>query len=153
MVCGYFLHPLLPQHGDTESNPGPRNDQTTKNLSCCHWNVNSLLAHNLAKIFQIEAYNSLFNHDLICISETQFDSSVLEGGRSFQLNGYNLLSAYHPSNTKLRVASIYNKESLCVCEVKLSNLSQCIICEVSLRNCKGYIRIVYRPPSQDNAEF
>ena len=41
----------------------------------------------------------------------------------------------------------------CVCEVKLSNLSQCIICEVSLRNCKGYIGVVYRSPSQDNAEF
>ena len=107
----------------------------------------------MAKISQIDTYNSLFNHDFICISETYFDSSVLEGGRSFQLNGYNLLSAYHPSNTKLGVVSIYNKESLSVCEVKLSNLSQCIICEVSLRNCKGYIRIVYRPPSQDNAEF
>ena len=36
--------------------------------------------------------------------------------------------------------------------MKLSNLSQCIICEISLRNCKGYIGIVYRSLSQDNAE-
>ena len=46
VVCGYFLHLLLLQHGDIESNPGPRNEETSKNLSRCHWNVNSLLAHN-----------------------------------------------------------------------------------------------------------
>ena len=79
VLCGYLLHLLLRQHGDTESNPGPRNEQTNKNLSCCHWNFNSLLAHDLTKISQIEAYNSLFNHDFICISEIYFDSSVLEG--------------------------------------------------------------------------
>ena len=43
-------------------------------------------------------YSSLFNHDFICISETYFDSPVLEGDRSFQLNGYNLIRADHPSN-------------------------------------------------------
>ena len=100
MVRGYFLHLLLLQHGDIGSNPGPSNVQTNKNLSFCHWNVNSLQAHNLAKISQSEAYNSLFNYDFICISETYFDSSVLEGDRSFQLNGYNLLRADHPNNTK-----------------------------------------------------
>ena len=39
----YFLHLLLLQHGDVERNPGPRSDQI-KTLSCCHWNVNSLVA-------------------------------------------------------------------------------------------------------------
>ena len=153
VVYGYFLHLLLLQHGDIETNPGPRNEQTNKNLSCCHWNVNSLLAHNLAKISQIKVYRSLFNHDFICISETYFDSSALEGDRSFQLIGYNLLRADHPSNTKRRGVCIYYKESVCVWEVKLSNLSQYNICEVSLDNCKGYIGVVYRSPSQDSAEF
>ena len=86
VVYGYLLHLLLLQHGDTESNPGTRNEQINKNLLWCHWNINSLLAHNLAKISQIEAYNSLFNN-FICISETYFDLSVFEGDRSFQLNG------------------------------------------------------------------
>ena len=48
---------------------------------------------------------------------------------------------------------IYYKESLGVREVKLSNLSQCVICEVSLQNCKGYIGVVYRYPCQDSIEF
>ena len=75
---------------------------------------NSLLAHNLAKIFQVEAYSSLFNHDFICISETYFDSSDLEGDRSIKLNGYNLLRTDHLSYTKRGGVCIYYKESLCL---------------------------------------
>ena len=146
VLSGYFLHLLLLQHGDIESNPGPRNNQI-KNLSCCHWNVNSLLAQNFSKVSQIEAYNSLYNHDFICISETYFDSSVLDG------DGYNLIRADHPSNAKRGGVCIYYKESLGVRVVKLSNLSQCIMCEVSVQNCKGYIGAVYRSPSQNNIEF
>ena len=67
VACGYFLHLLLLHPKDIKSNPGPRNEETTKNLLCCHWNFISLLAYNLAEISQIEAYNSLFNHDFICI--------------------------------------------------------------------------------------
>ena len=125
------------QHGDIESNSGPKNKQVN-NLSCCHWNVNSLLAQNLSRISQTEAYNPLYSHDFICISETYSASTILEGDKSFYLNGYNLLRADHPKNTKQGGVCIYYKESLGVREVKLSNLSQCIICEVSLQNCKGY---------------
>ena len=39
----YFLHLLLLQHRDIERNPGPQSGQI-ENLSCCHWNVNSLVA-------------------------------------------------------------------------------------------------------------
>ena len=40
--------------------------------------------------------------------------SVLEGDRSFQLYGYNLLRADYPSNTKQGGVCIYYKESLCL---------------------------------------
>ena len=73
----YFLHILLLQHGDIETNPGPQKEKK-KNLSCCYWNVNSLIAHNLSKLSQLEAYNSVCKHDFICISETFFDSSIQE---------------------------------------------------------------------------
>ena len=102
---------------------------------------------------QIEAYNSLYNCNFICISETYFDSSILEGNRNFQLNGYHLIRADHPSNTKRRGVCIYHRKSLGVGLLKVSNLSQCIVCEVFLHNCKGYIGVVYRSPSQDNIEL
>ena len=141
LYSGYFLHLLLLQHGDTESNPGPRKKQI-KYISCCHSNVNSLLAQNMWKISQIEAYNSLYNNDFICISEKYFDSSILEGDRNFQLNGYHLIKVDHLSNRKSGRAFIYHKESLGFRLVKLSNLSQCVVCEV-----------FYRSPSQHNIEF
>ena len=101
LYIGYFIHllQLLLQHGDVESDPGAKNKQVN-NLSCCLWNVSSLLAQNLGKISQVEAYNSLYSYDFICISETYFGSTILEVYKSFHLNGYNLLRADHPNNTK-----------------------------------------------------
>ena len=107
----------------------------------------------MCKISQIEVYNSLCNYDFICISGTYFDSSIFEEDRNFQLNGYHPIRADYPSNTKTGGVCIYHKESLGVCLVKLSNLSQCIVCEVFLQNCKGYTDVVYRSPSKDNIEF
>ena len=95
----YFLHLLLLQHGDIERNPGPQSDQI-KNLSCCLSNVNSLVAQNLFKKNQLEAYNSLYKHNFICISETYFDSSILEIDSSFQLDGYKVIRADYLCNTK-----------------------------------------------------
>ena len=118
------LFVLLLQHGDRESNPGPNNKQVN-NISCYHWSVNSLLAQNLSTISQIEAYNSWF-HDFICISETYSDATVLEGDKSFHLNSYNLHRADHQNNRKWDVCFYYN-ESISVCEVKLSNLWQCVL--------------------------
>ena len=153
MACGYFLHLLLLRHGDTESNPG---QGVSEPLKPFHLATGMSIVYYLTtwlRFPKLKFTNSLFNHEFICISETYFDSSVIEGDRNFQLNGYNLLRADHPNNTKQRGACIYYKESLCAREVKLSNLSQYIIYEVSLRNCKGYICIVYRSPIQDNSKF
>ena len=148
----YFLHLLLLQLGDIDGNPGTQSGQI-KNLSCCRWNVNRLVAQHLPKITQLEAYNSLYKHDFIHISETYFDSSILEGDSSFQLDGYKVIRADHPSNTKIGGFCIYYKESLSVRALNLTNLSECIICEVSIQNCKGYIGVIYKSPSQNTAEF
>ena len=94
----YFLHLLLLQHGDIERNPGPQSDQI-KNLSCCLSNVNSLVAQNLFQKNQLEAYNSLYKHNFICVSETYFDSSILEIDSSFQLDGYKVIRADYLCNT------------------------------------------------------
>ena len=93
------------QHGDIESNPGLKIKQVN-NLEC-QLNVNSLLAQNVSKISEIEAYKSLYSHDFICISETYFDSTILEGNKSFHLNGFNLRRAGHPNSTKRGGVGIY----------------------------------------------
>ena len=93
----YFLHILLLQQGDIETNPGP---QIEKKISWSHCNVNSLIAPKLYKLFQLEPYNSVYKHDFVWISETFFHSSIQGGDKNIQLNGYNFLRVDHPSNSK-----------------------------------------------------
>ena len=57
-----------------------------------------------------------------------------------------MIRARHPSNAKRG-----GVETLGVHVVNLSNLTECIICEVSIQNNKGYDGDVY--PSQDATEF
>ena len=141
----FFLHILLLQQGDRETNPGSQNEKK-KNFSCCHWNLKSLVAHNLFKLFQLEAYNSVYKHDFICISETFFDSSIQEGDKNIQLDGYNLPRADHPSKSKRGGVCIFYKETLGVCIVKSLSFNECIICEVSIQNSKGYVGVVILVP-------
>ena len=93
-----FYEKLLLLHGDIETNPGP--DKKYKSFTCCHWNVNKLSAHNLLKLSSITAYNTIYKYDFICISETYLDSSVQSDDRDISINGYKLIRADHPSNSK-----------------------------------------------------
>ena len=74
-VILYFCYILL-THGDIEVNPGPKKNCSTS-PSFCHWNLKSLTAHNYVKLSSLQAYNSFYKHDVICLSETYHDNSVL----------------------------------------------------------------------------
>ena len=70
-------------------------------INCYRWKVNSLTAHNMAKLSSIAAYNTIHKYDFICISETYLDD------RDTLINGYNLIRAYHPSSNKRSGVCIY----------------------------------------------
>ena len=55
-ICCMFLL-LLICAGDIELNPGPRKNNTSYNFSFCHWNYNSIAAHNVSKLPLLEVYN------------------------------------------------------------------------------------------------
>ena len=76
-----------------------------------------------------------------------------EGDKNIQLDGYNFLRENHPSNSKHGAVCIFYKETLGVRIVKSFSFNECIICEVSIQNSKGYVGVVYRSPSQDSFEF
>ena len=86
---------LLLTHGDIESNPGPKH-RTSNYFSCCHWNVNSIMA--LIKLSLLSAYNTLHKLDVICISETYLDKSA--DNDAFSIGGYNIIRADQPHNQK-----------------------------------------------------
>ena len=57
---------------DIEENPGPK-PSFNQSFSVCHWNLNSISAHNYIKDIQISllrAYISTLKFDVICSSET-----------------------------------------------------------------------------------
>ena len=85
--------------GDIESNPGPKTKtKNPKFFSCCHWNVDRLLAHN--KLSMLETYNIAHKYNLICISESYLDSTVPLDDNSVLLNIYNFTRADHSDNVK-----------------------------------------------------
>ena len=68
------------------------------------------------------------------------------------LDGYKLIRSDHPSNTKRGGVCIYYKESLAVRLVGIISLPECLVCEVTVQNIKGYIVVMYRSPSQSSIE-
>ena len=66
---------LIIRTDDFVVNPGPKNS-VSECLSICHWNLNSILAHDYSKLFLLKAYISVHKFDIICLSETYLDSTV-----------------------------------------------------------------------------
>lgn len=103
--------------------------------------MNSLIAHDFLKLTSSQGYNTLSKYDFICISETYFDNP-LEAENNISILGYSLTRADHPSNTKRSGVCIYCKESLAVRVVDIAYLSECVFCEATIQNKRGYITIV-----------
>ena len=55
LVCLYSL--LLMLKGDVEMNPGPLSN-CKEYFPICHWNLNSISAHDYSKLFLLKAYTS-----------------------------------------------------------------------------------------------
>ena len=90
LILNYFIElslKLLLQNGDIEISPGSRG-KYSQYFSLCHWNLNSLHAHNYAKVPLLQAFNTLHKFDLICLSQTYLDSSILIAESSHIIDGY-----------------------------------------------------------------
>ena len=150
LLAFLYIFSFLNCHGDIELNPGPRKLKEN-NLSICHWNLNSITAHNFSKLTQLKAYISTYKHDFICLSETYLDSSIPDN--LIGIEGYNLVRADHPDNIKGGGVCIYYKESLPVRVNPLHNLKEALLLEMIHKNNKVLVSVIYRSPSQNNCEF
>ena len=141
---------LLLRCADIESNVGLKDKHY---LSICHYNINSIAAHNLAKLSSLEKFISVHDFDIIAISESFLDSSFSLQDSALNLKGYKLARADHPNNVKRGGVCIYSKEILPIKFLDVSNLPGCLLCEVSYNNQKCFIVSLYRSPSQSSNEF
>ena len=137
--CSFFVLILLLKHRDIEINPGPKK-KLAKCFSCCHWNVNSILAHN--KLSLLTAYNSALIYDLICLTETYLDSTG--DPNNLLINGYNVLRADHPYNVKRGGVCLYYRENVTLQLVDTPYIKQSILCEINIQNTTCYVAVTYR---------
>ena len=87
-----------------ETNPGP------EKLDFCTWNLKSITAYDFLRVSLIEAYNSVYNYDLIAIVETHLDSAMDED--RLALDGYTFTKEKHHQNVKRSGVGLYIKDAL-----------------------------------------
>ena len=100
----WLIFQVILLSSDVEINPGP------ETLDVCTLNLNSIAAHDFLRVSLIEAYNSVYNYDLIVIVETRLDSTVNKD--SLAKDGYTFIQDSHPHNVKWDGVGLYIKDSL-----------------------------------------
>ena len=124
---------LLSLSGDVEENPGPK-FKSCLSFSICHWNLNSISARNFCKLSLVQAYDSIHKYDIIWLSETYLNSSILCDDDNLEIPGYNLIRADHPSDNKRGGVCIYYKNILPLRLLNINYLHECINFEIKIGN-------------------
>ena len=103
----------------------------------CHWNLNSITAHNFTKIALLKAYLSVHKMDIVCFSETFLGSSIPIDDDNLQIPGYSSVRADHPSNTKHGGVLLYYKSFLPKKLIDVNHLNECISFELPILTSKN----------------
>ena len=119
-IFSFFLFILL-CNGHIERNPGPQKLKQNS-PSICHWNLSSLSANNFSKHTQLKAYNSVYKHHFICLSETYLDSATPKN--LLEIEGYNLIRADHLNNVKRGEVCIHIQKIALLSLILFSQISQ-----------------------------
>ena len=147
----YIKHFLLLKSGDIESNPGPCKSST---LKFCHWNLNGLAAHEFTKLSLLEGYINVNDIDIICLSETFLDSSIPIDDNRLSIFGYSMMRADHASSTKRGGVCLCSKDHLPIIRRDdISNLKECLVTEMTVKNERCLLAYLYRSPSQNREQF
>ena len=76
LIHHILLHGLMIKISrDIELYPKPKQKQD-QSISVCHWNLNSVPAHNFQKLDFLHGYISSNKVDILCLSETSLNSSI-----------------------------------------------------------------------------
>ena len=143
---------LLRLAGDIHSNPG--SVKNVKNLSFCHWNLNSINARDGNKISLIEAYSLVMHFDLLAVSETFLDTSVEEEKLFIQSFSKEIWRSDHLRDTNQGGVCLYFKEDLLITRrTDLEIMDETIVAEISIKRKKFFFVVTYRSPSQKAEHF
>ena len=138
--------------GDVEQNPDPEKEKS--HITFRHWNLNGLMAHNFIKVLLLHTLAVTNDYDIICLTETFFDSSIDNDDDRISIPGYHLLRADHTSNTKRGDVCIYYKDHVPIIKRNdLCQLHECLVTEMRIGKKKCFFTCLYRSPSQASDEF
>ena len=75
----------------------------------------------------ITADNTIHQYDVICVSETFLDSSILLDDRNLSIQGYCIIRADHPDDVKRGGVCLYLKENLTLKKIDNSLLHNALL--------------------------
>ena len=150
-----WVHALLiRQSGDIEMSPGPKPNPCLS-FSICHWNLNTLTAHDYLRVSLLRAYVTIKKFN-VCLSETYLNLSnrcLSDDNDNFYLPGYNSVRAEHLSNVEKGGVCICFKSSLSLKVLDIQFLQECINFEIKIADKICNFISLYRSPSQSKDEF
>ena len=133
-------------------NPGPK-PNSCQSFSISHWNLNSISTDNFLKLTILRAYITVHGFEVICLSETYLDSSILHDDDNLQISGYNLYNEDHPLNVKRGGVCIYYKISLPLKIKNIHYLQECINFEIKIKDKLCNFISLYPSPNQNQDDF
>ena len=140
LLCWLYIL-LIIVSGDFELTSGPKR-KAAQTFSICHWNLNSICAHNFAKLSLLIAYAIVHKYDIICLSETYLDSGIDDDHCSD-----------HPSNKKHDGICIYYKNFLPLKDTGVCLWEEWITFDLIISNKLCCFVALYRWPSQSQDDF
>ena len=105
------------------------------------------------KLSILRAYITVHEFDVICLSKTYLDSSILHDDDNLQISGYNLYNEDHPLNVKRGGVCIYYKISLPLKIKNIHYLQECINFEIKIKDKLCNFISLYPSPNQNQDDF
>ena len=142
----FFSRKLL-LSGDIETNTGPR--RTLNNhFTICHWNLNSISAHNFVKVQLLKAYLAVHKFDIVCLSETYLNSSFPFDDGNLDRPGCIMVRDDHPANSKRGGVCMYYKNCLLLKVLNIRFLHESILLKLRIGDKLCSFISLYRSPNQ-----
>ena len=150
-VSFFFLRKLF-LSGDIETNPDPRRN-LNNHFTTCHWTLNSISAHNFAKVQFLKAYLAVHKFDIVCLSETYLNSSFPFDDDNLDIPGYIMVTADHPANKKHGVVCMYTKNGLPLKVLHIRFLHESIAFDLRIGDKLCSFISPYKSPNQSYDDF
>ena len=147
----YLIIFIFSQCGDIEKKSGSKQN-SCQTFPICYWDLSNILAHNFLKLFILQTYITVYNFDIICLSETYLDSSILPDHHNLKTQIYNLFREDHHLNNKRGGICIYYKIYLPLNIKKIHYLKERIDFEITITGkvCIFITFLYHSPNHKDN---